>query len=223
MILVGGGNDTSGDLFEGSLRPLGWIPKNKVTIVKIGYLADPARGEQSTADATPKIVAAYNTYCLGNIKCELHGISMGTNPVIRASRQVGLPNANTKVVLHASPNPVTGAWHSLNSASFVDQFDSISPSFTVKEIPRPGMEHWYHQDDYAANKAPQCFNEAAIVYMGLVFYNGRVHWVQPKTAAHDVWTGPDGVINHEFGAGENPLTVSGQSPVKPTCPTQWYK
>jgi hypothetical protein len=225
MILVGGHRDTSGSGIEASLRVAGWIPKSpaRTNVVKIAYLADATRGEQSTADATAKIVAAYNTNCLGGNKCELHGTSAGTNPVIRASHQLGLPNGNTKVVLHGSPNPLTGAWHSVNNESFVDFLDPFSASFTVKEFPRPGMEHWYHQNDYAANKAPQCFNNAAILYMGVVFTRG-VHLPQPKNGVHDVWTGPEGVINHEFGAAASTLTVSGNSPVKPTCPAEgWYR
>jgi hypothetical protein len=224
MILVGGHGDTTGDNLLNGLRANGWIPPgNKVNVVKIAYLADASRGEESTADATPKIVAAYNANCLGGAKCELHGTSAGTNPVIRASHQLGLPNADTKVVLHGSPNPVTGAWHSLNDQSIVDSFDPYSASFTVKEIPTPGMEHWYHQDDYAANKAPQCFNNAAIFYMAAVFNSG-IHGIQPKNGVHDVWTGPDGVINNEFGAAASTLTVSGNSPVKPTCPADgWYR
>jgi hypothetical protein len=236
MILVGGHGDPTGANLETGLRANGWIPKgaNKVNIVKIAYLADATRGEESTADATPKIVAAYNANCLGTNKCELHGTSAGTNPVIRASRALNLgdaqnpnnlenPNTNTKVVLHGSPNPVTGAWHSLNDQTFVDAFDPYSASFTVKEIPLPGMEHWYHQDDYAANKAPQCFNSAAILYMAAVFNSG-VHWIQPKNGVHDEWIGPDGVKNREFGAAASTLTVSGNSPVKPTCPADgWYR
>jgi hypothetical protein len=223
MILVGGHGDASGDGIEYALRANGFIPKaaSQARIVKIAYLADATRGDQSTADATPKIVAAYNTYCLSGARCELQGVSLGTNPVIRASNQLALPNASTKVVLHASPNPLTGAWHSLNNQSFVDAFDPYSASFTVKEFPRPGMEHWYHQDDYVANKAPQCFNDSAILYMATVF--GSRHVVQPKNAAHDVWTGPEGVINHEFGGAVSPLTVSGKSAVKPTCPDPWYR
>ncbi len=225
MILVGGNGDSTGGNLENGLRANGWIPPgaNKVNVVKIAYLADATRGEASTADATPKIVAAYTANCLAGAKCELHGSSAGTNPVIRASRQLGVQNGSTRVVLHGSPNPVTGAWHSLNDQSFVDASDPYSASFTVKEVPGTGTEHWYHQDDYAANKAPQCFNNSAIFYMGTVFNSG-VHWIQPKSGAHDVWTGPDGVINNEFGAGASTLTVSGNSPVKPTCPTTgWYR
>ena len=226
MILVGGNGDSTGGNLENGLRANGWIP--------------PGAQHKSTSSRSPtwrtllaerlplptpraKIVAAYTANCLAGAKCELHGSSAGTNPVIRASQQLGVPNGSTRVVLHGSPNPVTGAWHSLNDQSFVDAFDPYSASFTVKEVPRTGTEHWYHQDDYAANKAPQCFNNSAIFYMGTVFNSG-VHWIQPKSGAHDVWTGPDGVINNEFGAGASTLTVSGNSPVKPTCPTTgWYR
>jgi hypothetical protein len=226
MILVGGHGDPSGNGIEYALRANGWIPRNAsaAKVVKIAYLADAARGEESTADAAPKIVAAYNANNCRTAICELHGVSGGTNAVIRASRQLGLDPvpANTKVVLHASPNPATGAWHSLNDQGFVDAFDPYSASYTVKEIPTRGMEHWYHQDDYVANKAPQCFNNTAIWYMVAAFNNGA-HAIQPKTGVHDVWTGPDFVKNHEFGAGVSTLTVSGNSPVKPTCPDPWYR
>lgn len=226
MILVGGNDDPSGNDFESRLRANGWIPDgNKVNVVKIEYAADVSHGEESTDEAARKIVdyfAADPKPCQGANPCELHGASMGTNPVIRASRQLGLPNANTKVVLHGSPTTATGTWHSLNDKSFVDLFDRYSATFTVKEIPIQGMEHWYHQDDYVANKAPQRFNEAALTYMGAVFFG--VHYrIQPKNGVHDTWTGPDGVINHEFGAAASPLTVSGTSPVKPTCPDPWYR
>jgi hypothetical protein len=221
-ILVGGHGDPTGSGIDGELFRLGWLPKGKLNKVRIAYLADASRGEESTADATPKIVAAYNANCLTGAKCELHAVSGGGNAAIRASHQLGLPNANTKVVLHATPNTLTGVWHSLNSQSFVDAFDPYSASYTVKEFPRPGMEHWYNQDDYVANKAPQCSNNAALLYMAGVFNNG-VHRIQPKAGVHDVWTGPDGVINHEYGAATSQLTVSGRSAVKPTCPDPWYR
>ena len=234
LIIVGGHGDTTGGWTANQLRSKGWLPKSN-KIVKIAYLADATRGEESTADATGKIVAAFNANCLGTAPCELHGVSAGTNPIIRASRQLGVPcggvdqqacppefTNNKKVVLHASPNPLTGVWHSLNNQSFVESFDPFSASFTVKEFPTPGMEHWYHQDDYVANKAPQCFNNAALLYMAAAANSG-VHAIQPKNGAHDVWTGPEKVINHEFGAAASTLTVSGNSPVKPTCPDPWYR
>ena len=221
MILIGGNNDPTSNDFATRLQNRGWIPQG-ANVIKIAYLADVSRGEQSTADGSAKIIDAYNANCQGTNPCELHGASMGTNALIRASRAVGAPNANTRVVLHGSPNAATGTWHSLNNKFFVDYFDRYSATFTVKEIPVPGMEHWYHQDDYVANKAPQCFNDAALSYMAAGF--NLYHTPQPKNGANDTWTGPDGLINHEFGASVNPLTVSGNSPQKPTCPPdRWYQ
>ena len=107
-ILVGGHGDPTGSGIDGELFRLGWLPKGKLNKVRIAYLADASRGEESTADATPKIVAAYNANCLTGAKCELHAVSGGGNAAIRASHQLGLPNANTKVVLHATPNTLTG-------------------------------------------------------------------------------------------------------------------
>ena len=233
MILIGGNDDPTSSDFANRMSASGWISPG-ANVVKITYPADVSQGEKSTADGNTAILAAYDQWCKGVNPCELHGASMGTNAVIRASHQRGVPCAdpttgplcpppNTKVVLHSSPNPVTGAWHSLNTQSFVDAFDRYSATFTVKEIPLPGTEHWYHQDDYVANKAPQCFNNVAISYMGAVFF--AIHpQIQPKTGANDTWTGPDKVINHEFGASASPLTVSGNSPNKPTCPASgWYQ
>jgi len=224
MILVSGHGDTNAVALEQQMRAQGWIPArdNKLNVVKITYLADASRGELSTEEGADRIVDAYNANCLGGAPCELHGASLGANPAIRASHRLGLPNAN-KVVLHIAPNPATGAWHSLNNDTLVDAFDQYSGGVTIKEIPREGMEHWYHQDDYAANKAPQCFNDQAIVYQGVAFQFGGAHMIQPKNGVHDVWTGPDKVKNHEFGAAASTLTVSGNSPVKPTCPEVWYR
>jgi hypothetical protein len=223
-ILVGGHGDPTGSGIDGELFRLGWYPKGKINKVQIAYLADATKGDQSTAEGSEAILKAYNANCKTGAKCEIHAVSGGGNPAIRFANQLGLPNPNNpnfKLVLHAVPNTLTGAWHSLNNQSFLDAFDPYSASYTVKEVPRPGTEHWYNQDDYVANKAPQCFSNAALLYMAGAFNSG-VHRIQPKAGAHDVWTGPDGVINHEYGAAATQLTVSGRSAVKPTCPDPWY-
>jgi hypothetical protein len=230
MILISGHGDTQAFNLEQQMQAQGWIPRN-VNVVKITYLADAFQGELSTAQGADEIVKAYTAaHCGGAAPCELHGASLGANPAIRASRRLGQqdpPKAFTKVVLHIAPNPATGAWHSLNNDTLIDAFDQFSAGVPIKEIPTKGMEHWYHQDDYAANKAPQCFNDQAILYQGWAFRFGGAHLIQPKNGVHDVWTGPDGVINHEFGAAASPLTVSGNSP-RPnlTCPEPpgvWYQ
>jgi len=233
MILISGHGDTNAFALEQQMRAQGWFPfrGNKVdaNVVKITYIADANRGEQSTKEGADAILRAYDANCLGGSPCELHGASLGANPAIRASKALAqrVPSkAFTKVVLHIAPNPATGAWHSLNNDTLVDAFDQYSGGVPIKEIPTSGMEHWYHQDDYAANKAPQCFNDTAIIFQGVAFQFGGAHNIQPKNGVHDVWTGPDGVINHEFGAAASPLTVSGNSPVKPTCPAgtnAWYQ
>ncbi len=223
MILIGGNDDPTSSDFATRLQNNGWIPKG-ANVIKINYPADVSQGEYSTQQGSDAIIAAYNTNCQGTTPCELHGASMGTNALIRASKSptVQAPNDHTRVVLHGSPNAATGTWHSLNNQTFVDYFDRFSATFTVKETPVAGMEHWYHQDDYVANKAPQCFNDAALTYMAAMF--NVYHTPQPKNGTNDTWKGPDGLINHEFGASVSPLTVSGNSPNKPTCPPdRWYQ
>ncbi len=129
------------------------------------------------------------------------------------------PGSAARLTQRGPPEPGTA---STTRPSSINYFDRYSATFTVKELPVPGMEHWYHQDDYVANKAPQCFNDAALSYMAAGF--NLYHTPQPKNGTNDTWTGPDGLINHEFGASVNPLTVSGNSPKKPTCPPdRWYQ
>src|SRR5512139_1890623 len=93
MILIGGNDDPTSSDFATRLQNNGWIPKG-ARVIKIAYLADVSRGEESTADGSAKIVDAYNTNCQGDKTCELHGASMGTNPLIRASRILDVPCAN---------------------------------------------------------------------------------------------------------------------------------
>jgi hypothetical protein len=227
MILISGHGDTQAFSLEQQMRAQGWIPR-RVNLVKITYRADAFQGELSTEEGAVEIVKAYDANCLGRAPCELHGASLGANPAIRGSHKLAQQGkAFTRVVLHIAPNPATGAWRSLNNDTLVDTFDQFSAGVPIKEIPDPGMEHWYHQDDYAANKAPQCFDNQAILYQGFAFQFGDAHRIQPKNGVHDEWTGPDGVINHEFGAAASPLTVSGTSP-DPTCPVidgkvVWYQ
>jgi hypothetical protein len=221
VIEIGGHGDASGSGVDYSLWKGGFTAKGVKTI-RIAYLADGYRGEESTADGAAKLTAAWQANCSNGQLCEIHAVSLGTNAANRVARALGLPNATTKVVLHASPTPATGAWHSLNDSDFAAGFDGISANVPIKEVPTPGTEHWYYQDDYAANKAPQCFNDSALFYMGIAYLNGQHRVVDSKTAAHDVWTGPDGVVYHEFGAAANPLTSSGRTP-DPSCPDPWWR
>ena len=180
LIIVGGHGDTTGGWTANELRSKGLVSPSPTRSSKSPtwptLLAvrrpPPKPPAKSSPPSTPTVSAPLPVNCTA--------CPPATNPIIRAARQLGVPcgdvdqqacppypqfTNNKKVVLHASPNPLTGAWHSLNNQSFVDSFDPYSASFTVKELPTPGMEHWYHQDDYIANKAPQCFNNAALLYM----------------------------------------------------------
>ena len=112
MILIGGNDDPTSSDFATRLQNNGWIPKG-ANVIKIAYPADVSQGDYSTLKGSEAIIAAYNTNCQGDKTCELHGASMGTNPLIRASRTLGVPCADladprclhpkTKVVLHGSP------------------------------------------------------------------------------------------------------------------------
>src|SRR5512134_585149 len=68
MILIGGNDDPTSSDFANRLQNRGWIPKG-ARIIKIAYLADVSRGEESTADGNTKILAAYDQWCKGVNPC----------------------------------------------------------------------------------------------------------------------------------------------------------
>jgi hypothetical protein len=58
MILIGGNDDPTSSDFATRLQNNGWIPKG-ANVIKIAYLADVSRSEESTAEGSAKIVDAY--------------------------------------------------------------------------------------------------------------------------------------------------------------------
>lgn len=224
LIVIGGNSDPTSAQAIATMQQLGWIPAG-AQVIPINYNANVFNTDAAIADGAPKIVAAYNQYCQGVNPCELHGVSLGSTVLAAAEDQLPVPNANTRVVLHNSPVPDTGIYHSLAPSNplFQPILSTLGVFPSQTPVAPAGTEHWYNQDDPYANSAPQCYNAAAISSMLPLYEPGGSHNITPPSGATYVWTGPDGVINHEFDTFHNPFSVSGNSWFKPTCPPKWYR
>lgn len=206
------GDGAGNGAFADQLASSGWAPRNR--IYQVQYQANVMRMEESTQTAMPGGVDAYNRLC--DDGCIISGFSQGTNPAIELSIRVGHPG--NQVYLFSGSEPATAVWHHyLLKEPWVEQWLQ-SMGFSTDRIPKPGTKHFYHQDDVYADVAPECSNVEAIIYM--IGSIGRVHHVMNPNEHFDVWTGPDGVENHEAGADDNPLTVSGKDSPQPGygCP-----
>lgn len=218
-IIFGGNTDKTADAYYGQLNSTGQIREQN--IVKIEYKADVAQMEASTQDALPKGVAAWNKWCSHGQACQIRGFSQGSDPAIAVASAVGAPNRSTRVIIEGAPQPSTGVWH-----HFYPDHPWVEPflqdaGFPTNRVPPAGSENFYDQDDPYANLAPQCLNGGAIGSMWVTL--NIAHVVQNPAAHHEVWTGPDGVINHEFNAARNPVTVSGRDGQLLGCPPQGWQ
>lgn len=210
------GDGTGGGAFAEQLASNGWAARDR--IYQVRYEANVFRMEDSTQTAMPGGMDAYTRLCSDG--CIISGFSEGSNPAIELSIRVSHPAS--QVYLFSGSEPATAIWHHyfLNDPPIEKLLQDMG--FSTNRIPKPGTKHFYHQDDVYSDVAPQCSRLDAIIYM--IGSIGRVHRVMNPNEHFDVWTGPDGVENHEAGADENPLTVSGRNSPQPGygCPADGW-
>jgi hypothetical protein len=206
------GDGQGGGGFADQLASNGWAARDR--IYQVQYTADVFHMEASTQEAMPGGQDAYGRLCSEG--CIISGFSQGSNPAIELSIRTGHPG--NRVYLFSGSEAATSIWHHyfLNDPPIEKWLQDLG--FSTNRVPKPGTKHFYHQDDVYANVAPQCSRVETIWYM--IGSIGRVHHVMNPNENFKVWTGPDGVENHEAGGDESPLTISGKDSPQPGygCP-----
>jgi hypothetical protein len=221
--LVWGGNTDPGDPADdsgGALNQLiagGWTTDDNATQVKWA-----AAIEQGTARITTESMttahAAYDEHCRGGRRCILAGFSLGNSPALQLASEVGHPAELT--YLFGAPQPAPGVFHNayLDNPAVEPWFVTMSGLSTDRVAPA-GVQNFYDGRDPYANSAPQCAGP------GLYTLTLDGHRIISKADADAsrVWTGPDGVVNHEV-PGPPPI-ASGADPASPLAlcpPGGWY-
>ncbi|AZS12583.1 hypothetical protein HWB99_gp047 [Mycobacterium phage DrLupo] len=209
--IVFGGNTDPGDGQGGGqakdqLVATGWVaPEN---VFQVQWRADIGSGTtQATADAMPAGHDAYNRLCQNG--CIIAGFSLGTMPAIQLRAETGHPPDN--LYIFGGPEQSTGLWHQqYQDNPFVQPWVQHVGKLDPNQLPPAGTHAWYHLRDPYANAAPQCSGP------GLYALTLAEHRIVSRDEANHVWTGPDGVVNHEAGyTGPIGLPASGSDPSQP--------
>lgn len=210
------GNTQGGGECEPDFANAGWISAGNYTVVQWQAAIEQGTGRETDA-AMPAGHAAYDAHCKGGRECIIAGFSLGNDPAIQLSSEVGLPPRDTYIF--GGPQPSTGIYHSyyLDNpivAFWADQVGNLKLSRPTK----PGMHAYFDVKDPFANIAPQCNAPWSV--------NGAGHYIVNANSSFHVWTGPDGVVMYEVGYQPPPaLPLSGADPSPPWagCPASgWY-
>lgn len=218
-IIFGGNTDPNDDDGQGAREQLiagGWTtPENSVQVHWAAAI------EQGTSRITDEAMAEahkeYDAHC-GNGQCIIAGFSLGNSPALQLAAEVGLAPENT--YLFGAPQPAPGVFHN----AYLDNplVEGWFTTFSALKTDRPvaaGVQNFYGIADPYANAAPQCSGP------GLFGLNLQDHRIVTKAEADgsNIWTGPDGVVNHEVGQPGVVVSGSAPSPLWAGCPPGgWY-
>lgn len=219
--LVWGGNtDPNDDDGVGAREQLidgGWVSADNITQVR--WAADISQGTARISDeAMAEAHSQYEAHCRGAQQCILAGFSLGNSPALELAAQVGHPAELTYTF--GAPQPAPGVFHNayLDNPGVEPYFVTFSGLYTDRPV-AAGAQNFYGIADPYGNAAPQCAGP------GLFALSLNDHRIVTKQEADEsnIWTGPDGVVNHEVGVPG--VVVSGSQPSPPWnfCPPGgWY-
>lgn len=221
-IIFGGNTDPNDDDGAGARQQLiagGWTTPE--TSVQVRWAADIGQGTaRITDEAMAAGRAAYDEHCSGGRPCIIAGFSLGNSPALQLAADVDLAPENT--YLFGAPQPAPGLFHSaaIDNPIAEGWFDTFSALKSDRPV-AAGVQNFFHTGDPYANAAPQC-NGPGLFALGL----DRHIIISRAQADEFVWTGPDGVVNHEAGKVPPPgLPASGADPSAPWAfcpPGGWY-
>ena len=213
--VFGGNGDNLSLGYRNALFSVGRVPPG-IEVIAVPWPADITRTAWSTGQGIVNIRPMwFNAGCTRGVLCKLMGHSLGSEPAIVASYDLGVPGLN--VTLEGAPQPATGIWH----ADWINNI-MVKPWLKLAGLPtdtrpKPGTWNLYHNDDIYANAAPNAWNPCAIIPMAIATAQGRSHRIFNIFTPARRWTGIDGVNNIEFGIGDNIMTRSGSDPVSYPC------
>ncbi|AAN02099.1 gp45 [Mycobacterium phage Barnyard] len=210
-IIFGGntdkGNGQGGGMARDQMVAGGWVSYENS--FQVTWNADIAAGTvDQTNAAMPAGKDAVSKLCAGR-RCIIAGFSLGSSPAIQLAAELGIPA--DQLWLFGAPQPSTGVWHQqYQDNPFVQPWIQNVGKLNPDQLPPAGSHHVYHARDPYGNAAPQCSGPGLFA---LTLAEHRI--LSPGEASH-VWTGPDGVINHEGGyTGPIGLPASGADPSQP--------
>jgi hypothetical protein len=222
-IIFGGNEDPGNGQGDGQARQQmiagGWTSEG--SSFQVTWNADIGQGgAKVTNEAMAAAHAAYNEHC-GSRNCIIAGFSLGNSPALQLAAEVGLAPENT--YLFGAPQPATGVFHSAYTdhplvAVWIQTFGGLFMNRPVA----PGVQNFYVTRDPYANAAPQCAGP------GLYALNLDGHYIISRDQANNshIWTGPDGVINHEVdyvAPPGLPFSGSDESQLWSGCPLSgWH-
>lgn len=220
-IIFGGNTDPNDDDGVGAREDLiagGWTTPESSTQVHWA-----AAIEQGTARITDEAMAeghkVFDEHCRGGQTCIIAGFSLGNSPALQLAADEGIAPENTYTF--GAPQPAPGVFHNpyLDNPFIEPYFVTFSALYTDRPV-AAGVQNFYGKADPYANAGPQCGGP------GLFALTLQDHRIVSKAEADgsNIWTGPDGVVNHEVGAQGPPL-ASGSEPPAPWagCPPDgWY-
>jgi hypothetical protein len=220
--LIFGGNTDPGDGQGGGLArdqmiAGGWTSAD--ASYQIQWAADIGQGTARVTDESmARAHAVYEERCR-NRRCVIAGFSLGTAPANQLSQEVGhAPDATYEF---GGPYSATGLFHSKAADHpFVEPWVTAFGGINTDRNVSPGTHALFDTRDPYGNAAPQCYGPG--IY-ALTLDGHRI--ISRAEASVHVWTGPDGVVNHEAGPPPNGLPASGDGPSAPWagCPGgNWY-
>lgn len=205
--IIFGGNQDPGDgngngLARDQMIAGGWTTRESSFQVQWG-----ARAQRSIQDSDEAMVngqAAIKQRCK-NQRCIVAGFSIGTQPALQVSSQMSISPGNT--YLFGGPQPSTGIWHNAwVDNPWIEPALQLFGQFAPDQFVAAGTHSLFDVRDPYANSAPSCSQP-----WGLLLDGHRI--ISRAESQQRVWTGVDGVVNHEANYVPPPqLPLSGNDP-----------